>query len=39
MRRVVAVGLALFGLLAVVSVVLLTLAVLAWERMYPGFIG
>ncbi len=39
MRRVVAIGLALFGLLAVVSVVFLTLAVLAWDRMYPGFIG
>lgn len=34
-----AVGLALFGVLTVLSVVLLTLAVLAWERMYPGFIG
>ena len=34
-----AVGLALFGVLTVLSVVLLILAVLAWERMYPGFIG
>lgn len=39
MRRVVAVGLALVGAVAVVLAVVLALALWSWEQMHPGFIG